>query len=94
MRELSGVAEAELKKMPITFDIATDPILGPGYQKGRTSLLRELLFEKFGPLPRLVQERVDACSPKQIDVLALKLLKCSSLDELFRRRKPKSLRGR
>jgi hypothetical protein len=114
MRELSSVAEAELKKMPITFDIATDPFFGPIYRQGlktavntavrtavktaaktgreggRASMLREQLREKFGPLPKWVRERLDASSPRQIDALALKLLKCSSLDELFRRSKPRS----
>jgi hypothetical protein len=106
MRELSRVAETELKKMPITFDIATDPFFGPIYRKGlkiavrtavktgreggRASLLREQLREKFGPLPKRVRERLDASSPRQINSLALKLLNSSSLEELFPRRKPKS----
>jgi hypothetical protein len=50
----------------------------------RKGLVRSLIEKKFGIIPSWVDERLAACSAAQVDGLALKILDCATLDDLFR----------
>lgn len=91
MRKLSEVLAEEIKKMPVTFDLAEDPVFGPSYRGGlqegrdlgRKELMRSLMEKRFGPLPAWVDERLLKASGEQIDELAMRILDCPTLDQLL-----------
>jgi hypothetical protein len=55
-----------------------------GVQRGEATLLRKLLIQRFGHLPRDIEARIDASSPEQIDVWVDRLFQADTLDEIFR----------
>jgi hypothetical protein len=53
-----------------------------GREEGRRSLVTLLLVEKFGDLPEVAQTQIAALSLKQLEALAIALLKFQSIDDL------------
>jgi Domain of unknown function (DUF4351) len=53
-----------------------------GREEGRRSLVTLLLGEKFGDLPESTQTQITALSLKQLEALAIALLKFQSIDDL------------
>lgn len=81
-------------------DVMENKILGPailqgklegklegkieGKIEGKQELLRNLLTQKFGPLPAWAEERLTTGSAEQLNRWAQLILSAASLDELFR----------
>ena len=99
MRKLLTVAHEEIEKMPATGNILDDPFLAKialereekgreqgreqGRDRGRREIVHDLIEKKFGPLPAWVDERMSSASSQQIDALAMRILDCPTLDQLF-----------
>jgi hypothetical protein len=87
MRKLSPEVAEEVKKMSMTLNVETDEVVGPYYRQGvktgRADMLRDLIKTKFGTIPAWVEDRLAAATPRQLSALARKLLKSSTLEQLF-----------
>jgi hypothetical protein len=64
-----------------TFEKGVQAGLQQGLQSWRTAL-QKLVEARFGPLSASARERLDSMGPKQLEALALELLKAQSLQEL------------
>jgi hypothetical protein len=96
MRKLAVVVEEESRKMPITFDIMDNDVLGPairkgidqglkeGRQEGEMHILAIQLEKRFGPLPNWATEKLANSSTEDVERLAVRLLESTSLEDLFR----------
>jgi hypothetical protein len=54
-----------------------------GVLKGRAELLLEQFGVRFGAPPKATRARVEAATPEQLDVWAVRVLKARTLDEVF-----------
>lgn len=94
MRKLSPAVAEEITKMSMTFNIETDQVVGPYYRKGvkagklegRADTLRAFLEFKFGTVPSWVDDRLAACSLRQLKALPRRIHEASTLDDVFPRR--------
>ena len=95
LRGLEEFVEEKSREMPITQDIMDHKVLGPairkgidqgrqeGLQEGERQILRLLLEKRFGPLPDWAGKRLEECTAREAEALALRLLDSGSLEELF-----------
>ncbi len=95
LRCLEVDLEREAREMPITIDLMKNKVIGPrlrqaeaegraqGEATGRLALLRDLLRQRFGPLPAKYARKLSRLSPEQISALTAKLFDARSLDELL-----------
>ncbi|TEA77880.1 Rpn family recombination-promoting nuclease/putative transposase [Allopusillimonas ginsengisoli] len=59
--------------------------LREGRKEGRAALLRQLLIQKFGPLPEEYAQRLLAASSRQMGVWSGRLLTAATLEDVFRK---------
>jgi hypothetical protein len=99
LRRLEVDLEKEAREMPITIDLMKNRVIGPrlrqaraegeaegralGEAAGRLALVRDLLRQRFGPIPARSAKKLARLSPEQISDLTAKLFKARSLDELL-----------
>jgi hypothetical protein len=57
--------------------------LSQGVPEGMRKLLSNLLASRFGPLPVAVERRLCEAAPAELDVFAQRLLRASTIDEVF-----------
>lgn len=60
--------------------------LKQGFQQGALATLRIQIKAKFGAVPSWVDDRLNACTTRQLNALSRKLLKSTTLEQLFPRR--------
>jgi hypothetical protein len=74
--------------MPIDLDIREHEFLGPiireAEQKGELTILRRLLEECFGALPKWAAEKLSSLPASQLEDLSVRVLYAKSVDELLR----------
>jgi len=92
LRKLAGKFTMEVKKMSMVIDIDKHAFLREirdtamaegkalGKAEGMTTLLREQLSSKFGPLPKWARERLDKATYAQIERWARKILTAQTLE--------------
>ncbi len=101
IRELEDVVRKEARHMPILNDIMDHKVIGPairegleqgrkeGREEGRESeamaYTRRLINERFGPLPPAAEDRLSKLSTTELEDLGVRLLKATSLADLFER---------
>jgi len=83
MRGLELQVREESNRMPITFDIMENKVLGPAILEGEKKMLRLCLEARFGSLPEWVDERLANCTYKEAEALGVRFVTAQSLDELF-----------
>jgi hypothetical protein len=57
--------------------------LAEGKAEGKAELLRSLLHRRFGRAAAAYADRLRTASPAELDRLALRVLDCAALDEVF-----------
>ena len=95
LRDLGPIIEKELDRMPIQEDIMDHPIIGPqirrgieqgieqGQELGERKIIRKLLAARFGQLPVWAAERLNLSTEPELESLAVRLLRATTLEELF-----------
>lgn len=53
-----------------------------GMEKERRNLVKELLEERFGPLSEEIHQQLEEMSMEELRLLAMKIVKANSLEEL------------
>jgi hypothetical protein len=54
-----------------------------GIGTGQARLLKLQIQQRFGPLPREVEARLQEAPPEQLEAWALRVLSAASLEEVF-----------
>jgi len=57
--------------------------LQQGLQQGKSTLLRDLLILRFGPLPDWTETKLAHADPAQLDSWAKRLLEAANLETVF-----------
>jgi hypothetical protein len=83
LRGLGSTLEKEAELMPITEDIWDNEILGPRMLRNQVKLVRLQIAERFGPLPTWVEDELAKRNHVEIEELAVRLMRATSLAELF-----------
>jgi hypothetical protein len=71
LRGLEEVIEEEARKMPLLNDILENRVLGREFKRGELSLLRRLIEERFGPIPRWAEDRLVERSAAELEELGV-----------------------
>jgi Domain of unknown function (DUF4351) len=87
LRKLGDVVKEEVNRMPILNDIMDHDLLGPklreGIRQGELTILRRLIYKRFGEIPGWAEQRLTSRSPAELEALSDRVLDASSLEELF-----------
>jgi predicted transposase YdaD len=91
LRSLVPLLERETERMPILEDIMDHEIIGRerkrgmviGRDEGKREVILSQLEERFGKVPALARERVEAMGAQELEAFARRLLKAASLEELL-----------
>jgi hypothetical protein len=83
LRGLEETVEEEARKMPLLNDILENRVLGREFKRGELSLLRRLIEERFGPIPKWAEDRLTAHSASELEELGVRVLKAKTIEELF-----------
>ncbi len=100
LRRIHPLVLEETQHMPITINIRENPFLREvfeegkqeGHQEGRqegrqeeaVALLCRLLEHRFGPLPALARQQIEAADTPTLEAWGLRLLDATSLEEVLR----------
>jgi hypothetical protein len=77
------MVEEEARQMPILNDILEHEVIGREYRKGELNLLLRQIEKRFGTIPKPAQERLSELSIKELEVVGLRLLDATSLEEML-----------
>ena len=73
--------------MPFSIDIHENEFLEEIWQDSRQATLREILLgqveEKFGPLPSVPKQRIEAAETESLQRWIRRVVKADTLDEIF-----------
>lgn len=69
--------------MPTLNNILEHEVIGREYRKGELNLLLRQIEKRFGAIPPPAHERLTGLSIKELEVVGLRLLDVTSLDELL-----------
>jgi hypothetical protein len=83
LRGLEETVEEEARKMPLLNDILENRVLGREFKRGELSLLRRLIEERFGPIPKWAEDRLTGLSAAELEELGVRVLKTKTIEELF-----------
>jgi hypothetical protein len=83
LRSLSRMVEEEARQMPILNDILEHEVIGREYRKGELNLLLRQIEKRFGTIPKPAQERLSELSIKELEVVGLRLLDATSLEDML-----------
>jgi predicted transposase YdaD len=99
LRRLGTEIEEETKRMPILNDINEHEVLGREYKRGlrqgeqqgeqrgerqgQLRLLRSLIEDRFGPISEWVEQRLSGADNVELERVAHRVLRASTLAELF-----------
>jgi hypothetical protein len=68
---------------PTTVEMLRSAGRAEGLVQGAARYLLRQLTRRFGPVPDIVQEQIDAASIEQLEIWAVRLLDARTLDEVF-----------
>ena len=80
MRRASRRLRSESTEDVVT---AADQLRAQGAARALRETLTDLLREKFTSLPVEVEERIDAAGASELEAWTMRVLKATSLDEVF-----------
>jgi hypothetical protein len=95
LRNLGTIIEREIQRMPILDDIMDHEVIGrerkrgmalgreEGLIEGERRVVLRLIGKRFGPVPQVAKERLDAMSAADLEKIELRLLDAGSLEELL-----------
>jgi len=88
LRHLWATVEQETRKMPIDLDIREHELFKAarqeGRQEGEMTILRRVIEERFGALPKWAAEKLASLPASKLEDLSVRVLYAKGVDELLK----------